>query len=67
MKTIIKVIFLFLILKNNSCLHFDLNSESKRCYIEELFTGSVAVIKYKMWSTPDNLEKSKIKNINYKI
>jgi hypothetical protein len=46
------VIFHFII-----SLHFDLSVENKRCYYEELFDHSVAVIKYKIWTSPNNLEK----------
>lgn len=40
-------------------LHFDLSKENKKCYIEELFENSVAVIKYKLWSSPQGVDKCK--------
>jgi hypothetical protein len=59
MKTLLKCCFLFILINLTISLHFDLNEENNRCYIEELFKGSVAAIKYKIWSTPQNVDKSK--------
>ena len=62
MKTLLKCLLLFIAIQGMFSLHFDLNTENKRCYIEELFSSSVAVIKYKIWSTPTNVDKSNFIN-----
>ena len=59
MKSLLKLIFLISLCQNIFSLHFDLNEEHVRCYYEDFYKGSVAVIKYKIWSTPNNLEKGK--------
>lgn len=59
MKTLFIFTIIFLLSLNTQVLtlHFDLSSDHQRCYIEELFKGSVAIIKYKVWSTPNNVEQ----------
>jgi len=61
MKTLLKLFFFLFLINLTISLHFDLNQENNRCYIEELFKGSVAAIKYKIWSTPENVDKSSLK------
>ncbi len=56
---LLKVTSLICLLLHVSSLHFDLSRENKRCYLEELFDHSVAVIKYKIWTNTTNEDKCK--------
>lgn len=59
MTRIIKLALVFCLFSFAFSLHFDLSQENSRCYIDELFGNGVAVIKYKIWSTPHGMEKCK--------
>ena len=58
MKTLFSCLVVIFVARSTLSLHFDLTQENNRCFIEELFKGSVAIIKYKIWSnTPEHTEK----------
>src|SRR5437879_2792902 len=51
-------------------LQFELRTDHQRCYVEELFQGSVAIIKYKIVGLPtDDIVKtaSILQNIHFNI
>lgn len=62
MKTL-NFLILFSFISLISALHFDISQEPIKCYYEELFRHSVAVIKYKLWTSPASTQKCKNKNL----
>ncbi len=52
-----KLLFLLCFTSLISCFHFDISIENQRCFYEELFKGSVAIINYEIWSTPNSVDK----------
>lgn len=40
-----------------NCLHFELMPYEPKCFFEELFEGSVATIKYKIWTDDKDLDE----------
>lgn len=62
-KTLLSIISLFLVFNSvNSVLFFNLVSGSPKCFIDELYTNSVMMIKWKV-SGLDHLEQTKINNV----
>jgi hypothetical protein len=54
---ILKLFFVLYISNLINSLHFDISTENQRCYYEELFEGSVAIIKFTIWSSPNSVDK----------
>ncbi len=54
---------LFIISAVFSSLTFNLTNKRPRCYIEELFSDSVAMVKWKLYNLPAEEDKKKSKSI----
>jgi hypothetical protein len=50
MKSKLFLLILFITLTNLNCIFFDLTSGLERCYVEELFSESTAIIQYKLFT-----------------